>query len=91
MRIIQKLLFTITGILGACVGAFTVLLANRGFHLGLTGMEAFFYGLAGGLMLGWLIAIYVSMFIMKLIRRKLMTKFGGILSIANSILRDKRF
>ncbi len=89
MRIIQKLLFTITGILGASFGALTVMLANWGFNLGLTGMEAFFYGLAGGLMLGWLIAIYVSMIIMKYIRKKMMTKFGGVMSIAENLFRKR--
>lgn len=91
MRIIQKLLFTVTGILGASFGVLTMLFTNRGFHMGLSTPEAFFYGLTGGLLLGWLIAIYVSMMVMKYIRRKLLTKFGGVLSIVNSLFRDKRF
>jgi hypothetical protein len=91
MRIIQKLLFTVTGILGAFFGVMTMLLANWGFEIGLSTLEAFIYGLVGGLALGWVIAIYVSMIIMKYVRKKLLTKFGGVMSIANSFLKNKRF
>ncbi|HEX6913981.1 MAG TPA: hypothetical protein VF145_01985 [Chitinophagaceae bacterium] len=91
MRIIQKILFAVTGVIGACFGVLTMLLANWGFNLGMSAPEAFVYGLLGGLLLGWVIAIYVSMIIMKYVRRKLMTKFGGVLSIAGSFLRNRRF
>jgi hypothetical protein len=91
MRIIQKLLFAVTGILGASFGILTTLLANWGFNIGLSFTEAFFYGLFGGLLVGWLIAIYVSMIVMKYIRRKLMTKFGGLFSIASGLLGKRRF
>jgi fluoride ion exporter CrcB/FEX len=90
MRIIQKLLFTVTGILGASFGVLTMLLANRGFHMHLSTPGAFFCGLAGGLLLGWMIAVYVSMMVMKYIRRKLATGFGGVLSMVSSLFRDKR-
>lgn len=91
MRIIQKLLFAVTGILGASFGAITMLLANWGFEFGLSTTAAFFYGLVGGLMLGWLIAIYLYIVIMRYVRKKLMMRFGGIFSIANSFVRNKRF
>jgi len=91
MRIIQRLIFMVTGVLGASVGALTVLFANWAFHLGLGGMEAFFYGLFGGLLLGWLIAIYVSIVVMRMIRRKIMMRFGGVFSIAHSFFRNRRF
>jgi hypothetical protein len=91
MRIIQKLLFAVTGIIGASFGVLTTMLVNWGFNVGLSHTEAFFYGLIGGLLLGWVIAIYVSMIVMKYIRRKVLTKFGGVLSIADSFFRNKRF
>lgn len=87
MRIIQRLIFAVTGIIGASVGALTVLLANWGFHLGLTGTQAFLYGLVGGLLLGWLIAIYVSIVVMRMIRRKIVARFGGMISFANTLFR----
>lgn len=91
MRIIQKLLFAVTGILGASFGVLTMLLANWGFDLGFSSPEAFIYGLLGGLVVGWMIAIYLSMVIMKYVRKKLMMKFGGVMSIADTFLRNKRF
>jgi hypothetical protein len=91
MRIVQKLLFAVTGILGASFGILTMLLANWGFEIGLSVPEAFFYGLFGGLLVGWLIAIYVSMVLMKYLRRELVTRFGGLFSIAIGFLRDRRF
>lgn len=91
MRIIQKLIFAVTGILGASFGVLTLLLANWGFNLGMTTPEAFLYGLVGGLLMGWVIAIYVSIIVMKYVRKKLMMKFGGLMSIANTFLRGRRF
>jgi hypothetical protein len=91
MRIVQKLVFAVTGIVGASFGILTMLLANWGFEFGLSVPEAFFYGLFGGLLVGWVIAIYVSMMVMKYVRRKLMTRFGGLFSIANGFLRNRRF
>lgn len=91
MRIIQKLLFAVTGVLGASFGALTTLLANWGFDLGLSTTAAFFYGLVGGLLVGWLIAIYVYMVVMRYIRKKLMMRFGGFFSIASTFIRSKRF
>jgi hypothetical protein len=91
MRIIQKLLFAVTGILGASFGVLTMLLANWGFELGLSTTAAFFYGLAGGLLVGWLIAAYVYIIVMRYIRKKLMVRFGGLFSIADNFLRNKRF
>jgi hypothetical protein len=91
MRIIQKLLFAVTGIFGASIGVLTMLLANWGFELGLSTTAAFFYGLVGGLLLGWLIAVYVYILVMRYIRKKVMTRFGGIFSIANTFFQNKRF
>jgi hypothetical protein len=91
MRIIQKLLFAVTGILGASVGVLTMLLANWGFELGLSNSVAFIYGLVGGLLIGWLIAVYVSIIVMRYVKKKMLMRFGGIASIANTFLRNKRF
>lgn len=91
MRIIQKLLFAVTGILGASFGVLTMLLANWGFELGLSTTAAFFYGLVGGLLVGWLIAVYVSIIVMRYIKKKMMMKFGGIFLIADTFIRNKRF
>jgi hypothetical protein len=91
MRIIQKLIFAATGILGASFGILTTMLVNWGFNIGMSHTEAFFYGLFGGLMLGWLIAIYVSMMVMKYLRRTVATKFNGLFSIANGFLKNRRF
>jgi hypothetical protein len=91
MKIIQKLLFAATGIVGAFFGVLLMLLANWGFDLGLSTTAAFFYGLVGGLMSGWLIAIYVYMVVVRYIRKKLLVQFGGIFSIATTFIRNERF
>ena len=91
MRIIQALLFAATGIFGASFGVLTTLLANWGFELGLSTTTAFFYGLVGGLLVGWLIAVYVYIVLVRFMRKKLATRLGGILSIANSFTGNKKF
>lgn len=91
MRIIQKLLFVVTGVLGASFGVLTALLANWGFELGFSNTAAFFYGLVGGLLVGWLIAVYVSIMLARYVKKKLMTRFDGLYSIAGNVFRNKRF
>jgi len=90
MNIIQKILFAVTGIFGASMGILTTMLANWGFNIGMSHTEAFLYGLVGGLLMGWLLAIYISTLVMKYLRRKLLTRFGGLFSVANTFVRNKR-
>jgi len=80
MRIVRRIITTITSILGASVGIIALGLFNWLFSLHLSVSHVFLYGLLGGIFLG-IVAGYIAMYyIMKKARRFIFNKLAAGLS-----------
>lgn len=71
MRLIKNFVLMLTGILGASAGIILLALINIIGDLGLSFSHVFIYGLAGGVLFGWITAVIAFFIIKKWIRKKI--------------------